>query len=188
MTTDNGTQQTESDPIYRVDEIAFEIWLWKASRSSKDTAKMLRELEVVNTDGSEITSKQITKWARDYSWSMRGNETIRQLAPSVHAETAGGMIVAGLKAQRLLDRMLEDYQERRIPPPKEAVAMIDLALRYSGMSPVGIKDPTEKVRIRGGVSSTVGRRYLDADDLLKFEAEAVESIELPERAENQDTE
>lgn len=188
MTTDPGTQQTEDEPIYRVDELAFEVWLWKASRSSKDTAKMLKELDVFNLDGTEITPKQISRWAREYHWSMRGNETIRQLAPSVHAETAGGMIVAGLKAQRLLDRMLEDYQERRMPPPKEAIQMVDLALRYSGMSPMGVKDPTEKVRIRGGVSSTVSRRYLDDDDMRAFEAEAADPIELPEHSMTESTE
>lgn len=166
---------TDEEPIWRPDEIAREIWTWKAHRSDKETLAQLKEL---GPDFQDITIKDIRYWKKAYNWATLADNAIRQLAPSIHNEMIGGLIIAGLKAQRALDGILEEWTERKQAPPKEVVQMLDMTFRYAGASPVGIKDPTQSVRAgRGGRTSSMVAHYLTEEEI---ENEGREVVMLPE--------
>lgn len=170
------------DGIYRVDQIAYEIWTWQAGRSPKRTLALLHELMPDTIDTVSIST--INSWAHRNKWALLADDAIKQLAPSIHNETLGGLIIDGLKAQRALDGILEDWTEKRIPPKKEVVTMIDVALKYAGMSPMGVRDPTEKARSKGGIASSIVERYLSPEEIAKYSG--VEDFDaLPEKIEEE---
>ena len=161
--TSGSEYVTSEDGVYRVDQIAYEIWTWKAQRSNKETARQLGEL------GFEgITTKQVAAWAMSYKWSVLADNDIKNLAPSIHNETLGGLIIAGLKGQRVLDKLLEEWMEKRIEPNAQVVKMLDMTFKYAGMSPMGTRDPTERVRSKGGAASSIVERYLSPEEIAKY--------------------
>jgi hypothetical protein len=155
--------------VYRVDQIAYEIWTWKASRDAKRTLKLLHELmpDTVET----VDLKQIRNWATYHKWGTLADHDIKALAPSIHNETLGGLIIDGLKAQRVLDSMLEDYLDKGKVPERNAIQMVDVTLKYAGMSPMGHRDPTEKARSRGGAASSIVERYLSPEEIARYSGE-----------------
>lgn len=180
MSTMNDTSGSEyvtsEDGVYRVDQIAYEIWTWKAQRSNKETARQLGEL------GFEgITTKQVAAWAMSYKWSVLADNDIKNLAPSIHNETLGGLIIAGLKGQRVLDKLLEEWMEKRIEPNAQVVKMLDMTFKYAGMSPMGTRDPTERVRSKGGAASSIVERYLSPEEIAYHRGEG-ELSSIPEYA------
>ncbi len=182
MSTMNDTSGSEyvtsEDGVYRVDQIAYEIWTWKAQRSNKETARQLGEL------GFEgITTKQVAAWAMSYKWSVLADNDIKNLAPSIHNETLGGLIIAGLKGQRVLDKLLEEWMEKRIEPNAQVVKMLDMTFKYAGMSPMGTRDPTERVRSKGGAASSIVERYLSPEEIAYHRGEG-ELSSIPEYAQD----
>lgn len=177
MNTTSGSEYVQNeDGVYRVDQIAYEIWTWKAQRSNKETAKQLMEL------GFEgITSNQVATWSRQYKWSVLADNDIKNLAPSIHNETLGGLIIAGLKGQRILDKLLEEWAEKRIEPNAQVVKMLDMTFKYAGMSPMGTRDPTERVRSKGGAASSIVERYLSPEEIAYHRGEG-ELSSIPEYA------
>lgn len=166
--------------VYRIDQIAYEIWTWKASRDPKRTLALLHEL--MPETAATVDLATIRKWAREYKWATLADYDIKSLAPSIHNETLGGLIIDGLKAQRVLDGVLEDWLEKRIPPQKTVIQMVDVTLKYAGMSPMGHRDPTEKARSKGGIASSIVERYLSPEEIAKYSG-AEDFDALPEKIE-----
>lgn len=166
--------------VYRIDQIAYEIWTWKASRDPKRTLALLHEL--MPETAATVDLATIRKWAREYKWATLADYDIKSLAPSIHNETLGGLIIDGLKAQRVLDGVLEDWLEKRIPPQKTVIQMVDVTLKYAGMSPMGHRDPTEKARSKGGAASSIVERYLSPEEIARYSGEG-ELDALPEQTE-----
>ena len=169
------THEDERSPQYRDDHIAYEVWVWKAQRSHLKTAQILAELGL-----GHITRKKIEHWARKQSWGLRADSDIKKLAPSIHNETVGGLIIAGLKAQRIMDQLLEDWAEKRISPDREVVKLLDVTLKYAGMSPNGTRDPTESARLPVGAASTIVERYLTPEEIAKIAEDDDEPLILTE--------
>lgn len=167
-------EHTQDQP-YTDDRIAYEVWVWKANRSAKETARILAEVGL-----GHITREQIQRWSQSRRWAARADNDIKQLAPSIHNETVGGLIIAGLKAQRAVDQMLEDWIERRIEPNNNTIKLVDVALKYAGMSPMGTRDPTETIRTPIGAASTIVQRYLTPDEIAHYLEQDDTPASIPE--------
>ena len=124
----------------QVKQRAFEIWYLEAGRSPKATSRILKE-----TYGDDVRPNTISEWARTKQWHLTANNLLASIAPGMRTEMLSNILVAGVKASRIISEMLTDASDGvRLDGAASKLAIETLHL--AGFSPIGTRNPLDSQR------------------------------------------
>ena len=154
---------------------AFEIWYLEAGRSPKATSKIMKEMY-----GVEIRPNTISEWTRVHEWHIKANNALAAVAPGMKVEMLSNLLVAGVRASRLINEMITDASNGvRLDGAASKLAIETMHL--AGFSPIGTRNPLDAQR-----SAVVDRSKLlelyhsdeEISALMEQGRRALEVIEL----------
>jgi len=149
--------------------MAFEVWFLEAGRSPKTTSDILR-----NEHQIEIRPDTISQWTKVHNWHIEANNRLALIAPGMKVEMLSNLLVAGVKASRLIPQLLQNAADGyRLDGAASKLAVETMHL--VGFSPIGTRNPLDSQR-----SAVVDRSRLM--ELYHSDEEIRELMESGQRA------
>lgn len=148
---------------------AFEVWYIEAGRSPKATSKILKQMYDI-----EIRPNTISEWTRVHDWHIKANNLLATIAPGMKVEMLSNIMVAGVKASRLLSEMMTNASDG-VRLDGAATKLAIETLHLAGFSPIGTRNPLDAQR-----SAVIDRSKLL--ELYHSDQEIAELMEAGRRA------
>lgn len=153
---------------------AFEIWYLEAGRSPKATCQILKRDHDI-----EIRPNTISEWSRVHEWHTKANQLLATIAPGMKTEMLSNIIVAGVKASRLLSEMLTNASEGyRLDGAASKLAIETLHL--AGFSPIGTRNPLDSQRSAVVDRSKLMELYHSDDEIAALMEAGRRAMEVAE--------
>jgi hypothetical protein len=148
---------------------AFEIWYIEAGRSPKATSNIMKDMF-----GVDIRPNTISEWTRVHDWHTKANNMLAMVAPGMKVEMLSNLLVAGVRASRLINEMITDASNGvRLDGAASKLAIETMHL--AGFSPIGTRNPLDAQR-----SAVIDRSKLL--ELYHSDEEIAELMEQGRRA------